>query len=135
MDSINALVETNRPAIGGSVSNLLSFSDRINHIADGVNDVVITNSPEIHAAVKNLEASTETLRNLMAEVDAGKGLAGKLLKDEQIAANLSQITSNLSVTTSNLNRLGLWHILWKPKVGRTAEPVGAASGLKAPKNL
>jgi phospholipid/cholesterol/gamma-HCH transport system substrate-binding protein len=134
VDNINALVESNRPPIGGAVSNLLFFSDRINHIADGVNDVVATNSPEIRAAVKNLEASTETLKNLLDDVHAGKGLAGKLLKDEAIAANLTQITSNLSVTTSNLNRLGLWHILWKHKSPRTPEPDGAAPVLKAPKN-
>ena len=91
----------------------------------GVNDVVATNSPEISAAVKNLEASTATLKSLLDDVHAGKGLAGKLLRDEEVAANLSQITSNLSITTSNLNRLGLWSILWKPKAARTHEPPGS----------
>jgi phospholipid/cholesterol/gamma-HCH transport system substrate-binding protein len=134
LDNINALVESNRPPIGGSVSNLLFFSDRINHIADGVNDVVATNAPEIQAAVKNLEASTATLKSLLDDVRAGKGLAGKLLRDEDVAANLSQITSNLSVTTSNLNRLGLWSILWKHKAVRTNEPAGSGLTIKPPKN-
>jgi phospholipid/cholesterol/gamma-HCH transport system substrate-binding protein len=134
VDNINALVESNKPPIGGSVSNLLSFSDRINHIADGVNDVVATNSPEIHDAIRNLEASTATLKGLLDDVRAGKGPAGKLLRDEEVAANLSQITSNLSVTTSNLNRLGLWNILWKRKVGRNSEPAAPSPALRPPKN-
>jgi phospholipid/cholesterol/gamma-HCH transport system substrate-binding protein len=134
VDNVNALVASNRPPIDGSVSNLLLFSDRINHIADGVNDVVATNSSDIHAAIKNLEASTATLKAMLDDVHAGKGPAGKLLRDEAVAANLSQITSNLSVTTSNLNRLGLWRILWKSKTGRDNEPVGEAPVLRTPKN-
>jgi phospholipid/cholesterol/gamma-HCH transport system substrate-binding protein len=134
VDNINALVESNRPPIGGSVSNLLSFSDRINHIADGVNDVVATNSPDINAAIKNLEASTATLKSLLDDVHAGKGLAGKLLRDEEVSANLSQITSNLSVTTSNLNRLGLWRVLWKPKAARPNEPAAPSPAVRPPKN-
>jgi hypothetical protein len=121
------VVESNGPPIGASVSNLMLFSGRINRIADGVNDVVETNSAEIHAAVKNLEASTATLKIMLDDAHAGKGLAGKLLKDEQIAANLTLITSNL-------NRLGLWSILWKHKVARADEPAGAAPALKPPKN-
>jgi phospholipid/cholesterol/gamma-HCH transport system substrate-binding protein len=134
LDNINAVVESNGAPIGASVSNLMLFSGRINRIADGVNDVVETNSPEIRAAVRNLEAATATLKILLDDVHAGKGSAGKLLRDEQIAANLTLITSNLSVTTSNLNRLGLWSILWKHKAARANEPAGAASALKPPKN-
>jgi phospholipid/cholesterol/gamma-HCH transport system substrate-binding protein len=134
VDNINLLVESNRPQIGGSVSNLLFFSGRINQIADGVNDVVATNAPEINAAVRNLEASTATLKHLLDDLQAGKGLAGKLLRDEDVAANLSQITSNLSVTTSNINRLGLWHILWKPKVARPNVPAGPVPAIQSPKN-
>ncbi len=52
----------------------------------------------------------------MEDVQAGKGLAGSLVKNEQLAADVAQIAYNLSITTSNLNRLGLWGILWKKKV-------------------
>ena len=134
VDNINMLVESNRPAIGGSISNLLTFSDRLDHVADEVNDVIATNSPAISTAVSNLAASTATLKALLDDVQAGKGTVGKLLKDEQIAANLSQITSNLSITTSNLNRLGLWHILWKHKAARTEESTAPAPVLTPPKN-
>jgi hypothetical protein len=68
-------------------------------------------------------------------VQEGKGLAGKLLENEQVAANLSQIVSNLSITTSNLNRLGLWNILWQHKPRRASEAPVAPRPLTAPKNL
>ena len=97
-------------------------------------ELVATNSPEIDAAVKNIESSTATLKKLLDGVQAGKGLAGNLLENEQIAANVSQIVSNLSITTSNLNRLGLWGILWQHKPPRTNAPAPAPRPLTAPKN-
>ena len=62
--------------------------------------------------MKNIESSTSVLKNVLDELQAGKGLAGNLLKNEQLAATVSQIANNLSITSSNLNRLGLWGILF-----------------------
>jgi phospholipid/cholesterol/gamma-HCH transport system substrate-binding protein len=134
VDNVNALVETNRPSISASVSNLLCFSEQINQAAGAVRELVATNSPAIEAAVKNIQSSTATLKNLLDGVQEGKGLAGKLLENEQFAANVSQIVSNLSITTSNLNRLGLWGILWQHKPPRTNLPPTISRPLTSPKN-
>jgi ABC-type transporter Mla subunit MlaD len=134
VDNVNTLVESNRPAIAVSVSNLLYFSDQINQAALDVRALVATNSPEINAAVKNVESSTATLKELLDGVQQGKGLAGNLLENEQIAANVSRIVDNLSITTSNLNRLGLWGILWQHKPSRTNAPGPASKPLTSPKN-
>ena len=134
VDNVSALVETNRPAIAASVSNLLYFSDQINEAAQAARELVATNSPEIDAAVHNVESSSATLRELLDGVHAGKGLAGNLLENEEIAANVSRIVDNLSITTSNLNRLGLWGILWKHKPPRTNAPAVRHESVTAPKN-
>ncbi len=132
--NLDALVETNRHAVSVTLSNLLFFSQQINQSAGTLRDLLATNSPAIEATVSNLNASSVTLRNLLDGVQAGKGLAGKLLENEQIASNVSQIASNLSITTSNLNRLGLWGILWQHKPPRTKEPAPAHPVLTSPKN-
>jgi hypothetical protein len=134
MDNLNALVETNRPALSLSVSNILFFTEQINQAASAVRELVATNSPEIDAAVKNIESSTATLKALLEGVQEGKGLAGKLLENEQVAANVTRIVDNLSITTSNLNRLGLWRILWRPKTPGTNAPAPALRPLTSPKN-
>jgi phospholipid/cholesterol/gamma-HCH transport system substrate-binding protein len=133
-DNLEALVESNRPTVTVSISNLHYFSEQINKSAAAVQNLVATNSPEIEAAAKNLQSSTATLKELLAGVQAGKGLAGKLLENEEMAANVSQIASNLSITTSNLNRLGLWGILWQRKPPQTEAPSPAHGPLTAPKN-
>jgi phospholipid/cholesterol/gamma-HCH transport system substrate-binding protein len=132
-NNLNVILATNSPAIARASSNLVVFSDSLNQFGAGLNDVLSTNAPDIHVVVKNIESSSEVLKSLLGDVQAGKGLAGDLLKNEQIAASVSQIASNLSITSSNLNRLGLWGILWQQKAPRTNAPA-AARPLATPKN-
>jgi len=125
MNDLSALVSSNAPALSQSGSNLLAFSGRMDEFAGTLDGVVASNRTAITAAVKNLDDSTEILKGLLSDVQAGKGLAGTLLKNEQLAANVSLVASNLSVTTSNLNRLGVWGVMWRhkpPKASRAPPP-------------
>jgi phospholipid/cholesterol/gamma-HCH transport system substrate-binding protein len=131
VDNINAVVDTNGPAIALAVSNVVlftrqanEFAEQANQFADSLTALVATNSPRISAVVTNIQSLVEDLQ-------AGKGLAGELLKNQEMASNVARITLNLSITTSNLNRLGLWGILWKQKLPRTNAPPAA---LTSPKN-
>lgn len=119
VDELRALISSNSPAVGGSVSNLHLFTARLDTLAESLNDVVNTNSVTIARAVKNVEESSESLKLVMADVQAGNGALGKVLKDPAVAADVASITHNLSITTSNLNRLGLWGILWQKKPPRS----------------
>jgi ABC-type transporter Mla subunit MlaD len=134
VDNVDSLVETNRAAVGEAVSNLVIFSEQLNESASALCKLVSTNSPDIEAAVKNLKSSSATLNSLLEGVQEGKGLAGKLLENEEIATNVSQIVKNLSIATSNLNRLGLWGILWQHKPPRTNEAPSVSKPLTSPKN-
>ena len=133
VNELHSIVVTNRLALAATGSNLVLFADQINHFGINLNTVLATNTPALNAAVKNIESSTDVLKNLMEDVQAGKGLAGSLIKNEEMAAHVSQITSNLSITSSNLNRLGLWGILWQHKPPKTNAPP-SAQPLKTPKS-
>ncbi len=122
LDGINAFVATNSPVLTESGTNLKAFSEQMNQFGAALNDLVATNRPAIDASFKNIQASTEALNSMMRDVQAGKGLAGDLLKNDRIGASLTEIADNLSITTSNLNRLGLWGILWRHKPPRTNPP-------------
>jgi hypothetical protein len=58
----------------------------------------------------------------MDDLQSGRGLAGTMLQNEQLATNVQAIANNLSVATSNLNRLGLWGFLWHKEASRTNAP-------------
>jgi phospholipid/cholesterol/gamma-HCH transport system substrate-binding protein len=115
MNNVNDLLATNGPALSTAGTNLVYFSERLSQFAGSLSEVLATNGPGINEAVKNIESSTLVLKNILEDVNAGKGLAGNMLRNQDLAENVSNITDNLSVTTSNLNRLGLWGIMWKHK--------------------
>lgn len=122
VDRVSGLVETNAPLVSESVSNIAFFSRELRAFSGQLSVLLETNSGEITNTLKNIESATEVLNSLLADVRAGRGAAGRLLTDEQLAADLGQIAHNLSVTSSNLNRLGLWRVLWKPRTPATNEP-------------
>jgi len=123
---LNTLVATNALPVTTAVSNLNAFTSQLPPLADYVSALVTNNGLEISTAIKNLEAGSATLTNLMTSLQSGNGVAARLLRDEEMAANLADIAYNLSITTSNLNTRGLWGILWKqknPPPPRTANPI------------
>ena len=97
-------------------------TEEIDRFSKGLSSMLDTNSIGLNASIKNIESSTAVLKTLANDLQAGKGPAGTLLKNEQLSADVSQIAYNLNIATSNLNRLGLWGILWKHKPPKTNAP-------------
>jgi phospholipid/cholesterol/gamma-HCH transport system substrate-binding protein len=122
MDDINTLIAANGAQIGLAVSNVLVFSQQLTELATNADNILATNSPQITLAVNNLESSTETLKDLLNHLESGKGLAGAVLQNGQLATNVQAIANNLAIATSNLNRLGLWHFLWHREPPSTNAP-------------
>jgi phospholipid/cholesterol/gamma-HCH transport system substrate-binding protein len=110
--SIQGLVATNSEQINLAVSNLVAFSQGLSQMADNANNIISTNGVGIAGAVSNLQAASETLKQITDDIHAGRGPAGAILEDPQLAANLQTTVNNLTVASSNLNQLGLWHFLW-----------------------
>ena len=128
---IQDIVATNSDQINVAVSNLVMFSQRLSEVADNANTIIATNGVGIAGAVSNLQDATESLKQIADDVHSGKGPAGELLEDPQLAANLQTTVNNLTVASSNLNQLGLWHFLWHhesvPPYANTNAPAPAAS--------
>jgi phospholipid/cholesterol/gamma-HCH transport system substrate-binding protein len=116
---LHGLIVTNGSQASLAVSNIVIVSQELSRLAGSADNLIVTNGVQISVAVKNIESSTEILKRLMDDLQSGKGLAGTVLQNEQLATNMQIIASNLAVTTSNLNRAGLWGILWSHKPPKT----------------
>jgi phospholipid/cholesterol/gamma-HCH transport system substrate-binding protein len=123
VDGINSLVQTNTAAVAAAVSNVVYFSEQIDGFTGDLKEILSTNGAALTSSMKNIESSTVVLKNVLEDVQSGKGLAGIVLRNEQLATNVNMIAANLSVTTSNLNRLGLWHFLWHKEIPATNNAV------------
>jgi ABC-type transporter Mla subunit MlaD len=122
VNDINAIIATNGSQASLAVSNVVFFSQELMRLANSAEGVLATNSTGITTAVKNIESSTEVLKSLLSDVQSGKGLAGTMLQNEQLATNVQAIANNLAIASSNLNRLGLWGLLWHHELVRTNAP-------------
>jgi len=122
MGDINALIATNGSQVGLAVSNVLFFSQELTRMADAADRLLATNSPEITASVDNIKSSTDALKKIMDDLQSGRGLAGTVLQNQQLATNVQDVAYNLSIASSNLNRLGLWHFLFHKEPLRTNAP-------------
>jgi phospholipid/cholesterol/gamma-HCH transport system substrate-binding protein len=126
MENVSGLVRSNSAPLTQSVSNMVRFSDRLEQVAAHLDETILTNRAGLGAAITNFDAASASLKNIAADLEAGKGLAGSLLKDEQLAGRMSATMSNLAHLSSNLNRYGL---LYKPRPER-AKPSAAYPGKK-----
>jgi len=115
VQDIHTLVATNGVEVGTAVSNLVYFSTELTQLAGSAQNVLATNGENINVATKNIEDISVTLKQLASDLQAGKGLAGAVLQNEELATNVQVVAANLAVTSSNLNRYGLWGILWSHK--------------------
>ncbi|MBI4660988.1 MAG: MCE family protein [Verrucomicrobia bacterium] len=116
LDGVDQFVRTNSHPLSKSVSNLVAFSEQLSQTAREVRLTIATNRSEVNSIIKNIESVSAEADKLVADLQAGKGLAGQLLKNEQLEEELLATMNNLSLLSSNLSRFGL---LWKPK-GRNA---------------
>jgi len=119
VDHLDRVVRSNTDPLSATASNLASFSVQLNDLATNLQQMLTTNRTGLVAAVKNIESSSEMVKSLLADLRAGKGLAGGFLRNDELLRGVSQVISNLSVLSSNLNRHGL---LWKPRKSEARPP-------------
>jgi len=112
IDNASGVISNAGPTLTVSLTNLLEFSRKLQNVAMEVDEAIVTNRVELNESMKNLRDTTASLKKMTADMQAGKGLAGALLGDEQLRAQISLTVSNLVVVTDNLAKHGL---LYKPK--------------------
>lgn len=111
-EGMSDLIHTNSSQVQTALSNLVFFSAEANRLTDKIQAIIQTNETGVHNTVVNLESASGDTRRLLADLQSGNGLAGQLLKNEELSGNFNHAVSNLMVLSSNLTRYGL---LYKPK--------------------
>lgn len=115
LQGVDNFVETNSSPLMGAVSNLVHFSAQLDQVTEELQLTIATNRVEVTAAIQNVQKGTENLNKVLADLQAGKGLAGSVLKDEGLKQQFASIINNLNIVSSNLSEHGL---LWRPRARR-----------------
>jgi len=89
--SLNNILDTNKGQINGVVSNFNKMSNNFNKISDSLNKA------DLGKTVRNLNQTLAKVDGLMANLNSGKGTAGKLLNDDALYNNLAKTSKELEL--------------------------------------
>ena len=120
VSNVNLLVASNALPVTLAVSNLNYFSAQLAPMAEQVNLLVSNNESTVTEAIRNIQTASVSLTNLMHDLETHKGLAGRLLSDEQLAGNFSELATNLVSISATLDQRGLWGLMWSKKPRRAS---------------
>ncbi len=90
-ESMNGLIDNNKSNITGIVSDFHKTSTNLAKMSDSLNKA------DLGKTVKDLQATLQKVDHMLADMNAGKGTAGKMLKDEALYNNLSQTSKELEL--------------------------------------
>ncbi|HEU0126176.1 MlaD family protein [Flavobacterium sp.] len=89
--SLNSILDTNKGQINGVVTNFSKMSSNFNKISDSLNKA------DLGKTVRNLNQALAKVDGLMANLNSGKGTAGKLLNDDALYNNLAKTSKELEL--------------------------------------
>jgi ABC-type transporter Mla subunit MlaD len=131
------LLSANAAPFNSAISNFQALSVRLRNTAAELDQLIVTNRDDVRKVVGNLTAASDQFKQIALDLQAGRGSAGALLKDEKMAAEMASFVSNANAMTAefsafgrNLNQRGIWAMLWKPKHPETNRPPGR--GMRSP---
>jgi phospholipid/cholesterol/gamma-HCH transport system substrate-binding protein len=113
--SLDDFVRTNTAVLSQTITNFSTFTENLNAVTLELQDTVATNRVEFTATIKNIERATDRADKLLAHVEQGNGLAGALLKNNELSTQTYLMLSNFAAFGSNLNNQGIWGVFRKPK--------------------
>lgn len=113
--NLDTFVTNNTASLSSSIDSFGEFTEKLNLVTLELQGTLATNRAAITEVVKNLETATDKINDILAGVEEGKGLAGNLLHNDEMAKNTALMLSNFMVLSSNLNTEGLWRVIRGPK--------------------
>jgi phospholipid/cholesterol/gamma-HCH transport system substrate-binding protein len=89
--SLNIILDNNKNQINGMVSNFNKISNDFSKISDSLNKA------DLGKTAKSLQKTLNDVDAIMANLHAGNGSMGKMLKDEGLYKNLDRTTKELEL--------------------------------------
>jgi phospholipid/cholesterol/gamma-HCH transport system substrate-binding protein len=119
VNELRGYIASNAPAIPITISNLNRVAAVLGSVGSNIDAAVAELRPSLSATATNLATASDSLKETLAGVKEGHGLAGALVKDDALRDKAFEAVSSLATVSSNLARFGL---LYKPKPVKTNAP-------------
>jgi phospholipid/cholesterol/gamma-HCH transport system substrate-binding protein len=94
--TMNSMLTNNQQNIDGIMSELNKTTSNFSKISESLAE------SDLKGTMQNIEQTMASLDKIMSEIDAGKGTAGKLIKDEQLYTNITKASKELELLLQDL---------------------------------
>ncbi|MEK6449930.1 MULTISPECIES: MlaD family protein [unclassified Myroides] len=92
----NKMIATSGPKLDGTLNNLNTMSTNFAALSSDLKTL------DIQSTFTKLDNATTNMDKIMADIQSGKGSVGKLLKDEELYANLTGASKELELLLGDL---------------------------------
>lgn len=104
--SLKHVVSDNEHKLHAIVDNLQSISESLNYEASSTRpDSLMSNLKKVGPVLDDLKLAMADARVIIADMKAGKGTVGKLLRDEEIVDQVSETLSGVNRIVNRVNNL------------------------------
>jgi phospholipid/cholesterol/gamma-HCH transport system substrate-binding protein len=124
-ESVNGMIADNKSHINAVVSDFHKVSTNFSKISDSLSKA------DLGKTAKSLQSTLSKVDNMLADMNAGKGTLGKMVKDEALYNNLSQTSKELELLLQDV-RLNPTRYVNVSLFGKKNKPYTAPSE-KSPK--
>jgi len=90
-DVLNSLLKNNKGKLDSSLTNFRELTNNFAKLSDSLNNAGLGRT------LASLESTVANLDNLMTRINKGDGTLGKLMKDEELYANLNNASRELDL--------------------------------------
>lgn len=94
--SLDQILSKQKGNLNTTLDNVAAISKNVNQLSDSLAQ------SNIKQSIDNFETTVIKLNNLLADLEAGKGSMGKLLKDEQLYNNIEASTKEIELLIKDL---------------------------------
>jgi phospholipid/cholesterol/gamma-HCH transport system substrate-binding protein len=111
-EELDKYISSKKPEVDQALKNIAAFTVKLDKTTEELQSTLSNNRTNITKVIKNISAATENLKGITENGDkiikgleAGEGLAGGLLKNEQMHVKFQTIITNLDTSTKHLSTL------------------------------
>ncbi|PKN00684.1 MAG: hypothetical protein CVU77_08995 [Elusimicrobia bacterium HGW-Elusimicrobia-1] len=104
-DTLRTAVHLQEQKVVEIVSNIHSITKRVDSISANLDEILGDGKADLKATIAHLKSISEKLDSIVTSVEAGEGLAGKVLKDKEMGENLKGAVASIKDTADEAKRV------------------------------
>jgi phospholipid/cholesterol/gamma-HCH transport system substrate-binding protein len=103
-ETLKDLIDDNKSGVNETLADLKKIANQLAYETDRYSDGSLMNDMEsLKPILANVDRATSDLKDILADIKAGKGTVGKLLRDDEVVDQVNQTLSGVNRLVNRIN--------------------------------